>query len=109
MLGLGILLVDLCLSTFPKVPFTCSYLPGKAQIHFVFWGALILFLRFLLDKAALLEGRLLNRPYGCLLMILVVASAALGMRYLSRSRAASTEDLLFEEEYPAGITTLGLS
>ncbi len=108
MLGLGILLVDLCLSTFPKIPFTCSYLPGKAQIHFVFWGALILFIR-LLDKAAVLEGRLLNRPFGCLLMILVVASAALGMRYLSRSRAASTEDLLFEEEYPAGITTLGLS
>jgi hypothetical protein len=42
-------------------------------------------------------------------MILVVASAALGMRYLSESCAASTEDLLFEEEYPAGITTLRLS
>jgi hypothetical protein len=28
---------------------------------------------------------------------------------LSESRALSTEDLLFEEEYPAGITTLRLS
>jgi hypothetical protein len=108
MLGLGILLVELCLYTFPKIPFTCSYLPGKAQIHFVFFGGLMFFLR-LLSKAAELEGRLLNRPLGRLMMILALASAALGMRYLSESRAASTEDLLFEEEYPAGITTLRLS
>jgi len=108
MVGLGILLVELCLYTFPKIPFTCSYLPGKAQIHFVFWGGLMLFIR-LLNKAAGVEGRLLNRPLGCIMMILVVACAALGMRYLTESRAASTEDLLFEEEYPAGITTLRLS
>ena len=31
MLWLGILLVELCLYTFPKVPFTCSYLPGKRR------------------------------------------------------------------------------
>jgi hypothetical protein len=30
MLLLGILLVEICLYTFPKIPFTCSYLPGKA-------------------------------------------------------------------------------
>jgi hypothetical protein len=108
MAGLGLLLVELCLTTFPKIPFTCSYLPGKAQIHFVFWGGLMLFIR-LLNKAAEVEGRLLNRPLGCLMMILVVACAALAMRLLSESRALSTEDLLFEEEYPAGITTLRLS
>ena len=108
MLGLGILLVELCLYTFPKIPFTCSYLPGKAQIHLVFWGGLMFFLR-LLSKTAELEGRLLNRPFARLLMILALASAALGMHYLSKSRAASIENLLFEEEYPAGITTLRLS
>jgi hypothetical protein len=63
----------------------------------------------LVSKAAELEGRLLRRPLGCLTMILVVASAALGMRYVNQSHAASAEDLLFEEEYPAGITTLRLS
>jgi len=108
MLGLGILLVELCLYTFPKIPFTCSYLPGKAQIHFVFFGGLMFFIR-LLSKAAELEGRLLNHPFGRLMLVLAIASAALGMWYLSNSRAESTEDLLFEEEYPAGITTLRLS
>jgi hypothetical protein len=108
MLGLGIFLVELCLYTFPKIPFTCSYLPGKAQIHLVFFGGLVFLLR-VLSKAAELEGRMLNRPFGGLVMILAVAVAALGMRFLSESRARSTEDLLFEEEYPAGITTLRLS
>jgi len=108
MLGLGILLIELCLYAFPKIPFTCSYLPGKAQLHFVFFAGLMFFIR-MLSKAAELEGRLLNRPFSRVVMILAVASAALGMRYLSESRAASTEDLLFEEEYPAGITTLKLT
>jgi hypothetical protein len=31
------------------------------------------------------------------------------MHYLSEFRASSIKDLLFEEEYPAGITTLKLS
>jgi hypothetical protein len=108
MSGLGLLLVELCLYTFPKLPFTCSYLPGKAQIHFVFWGGLMIFIR-LVSKAAELEGRLLRRPVGCLTMILVVAAAAFGMGYLTQSHAASAGDLLFEEQYPAGITTLRLS
>ena len=108
MLGMGILLVELCLYTFPKIPFTCSYLPGKAQVHFVFFAGLMFFLR-LLSKAAELEGRLLNRPFGPLMIILALASAALGMHYLNEFRVGSTEGLLFEEEYPAGITTLRLS
>ena len=39
-LGLiGILLADLCLHGFRKIPFTCSYLPGKSQVNMVFLGA----------------------------------------------------------------------
>jgi hypothetical protein len=108
MLCLGILLVELCLFTFPKIPFTCSYLPGKAQIHFVFWAGMLIFLR-LLTEAARFEERLLNRPLSCLMAILGITSAALGIRYLSASRAAATEEMLFEEKDPAQITTLKLS
>jgi len=108
MLCLGILLVELCLFTFPKIPFTCSYLPGKAQIHFVFWAGMLIFLR-LLTGAARFEERLLNRPLNCLVAILLIASAALGIRYLGRSRAAVTEEMLFEEKDPAQITQLKLS
>jgi hypothetical protein len=108
MVCLGILLVELCLFTFPKIPFTCSYLPGKAQIHFVFWAVMMVFLR-LLTGAASFEERLLDRPRSCLMAILAIASAALGIRYLSASRGAATEEMLFEEKDPAQITMLKLS
>jgi hypothetical protein len=108
MMWLGILVVEACLYTFSKIPFTCSYLPGKAGIHVAFWVCAMLFIR-LLNEAAEFEGQMLHRLLSCVVMILFVASAALGMRHLSESRAASTEELLFEEEYPAELTALKLS
>jgi hypothetical protein len=108
MLWLGILLVEICLYTFSKIPFTCSYLPGKAGIHIAFWVCLLLFIP-LLHEAAELEGRLLPGVVSCVLMILTFALAAMGMRHLSASRAALTEEFLFEEAYPAEVTSLGLN
>jgi hypothetical protein len=35
---LGWILAELCLIGFYKVPFTCSYLPGKSNIQLVFWA-----------------------------------------------------------------------
>jgi hypothetical protein len=107
MFWLGILLVEICLYSFSKIPFTCSYLPGKAGIHFAFWVCVLLFIR-LLHEAAELEGRLLPGLLGSVLMIVIVALAGIGMRHLSASRAALTEELLFEEAYPAELTSLGL-
>jgi hypothetical protein len=107
MFGLGILLVEVCLYSFPKIPFTCSYLPGKAGIHFAFWVC-VLFLLRLLHEAAGLEGRLLLSLLGSVMMMVMVALAAIGMRRLGASRAALDEELLFEEAYPAEVTSLGL-
>jgi hypothetical protein len=108
MFWLGILLVEVCLYTLRKIPFTCSYLPGKAGIHIAFWVCVIFFLR-LLHEAAELEGRLLHRLLSGTMMIVIVALAAIGMRHLGASRADLTEELLFEEAYPAEVTSLGLN
>src|SRR4030095_10363859 len=44
-LGLvGVSLADLCLLRFPKIPFTCSWLPGKSRVHMAFLGGIGLFL-----------------------------------------------------------------
>jgi hypothetical protein len=107
MMLLGSLLVELCLYTFPKIPLTCSYLPGKAQIHIYFWVGLLVFIK-LLSQAAAIETRLLYRLARCLFMLLAFATAALVMRYLSRTRASSSLELRFEEEYSPTVTTLGL-
>ena len=34
---LGILLVEISLQAFRKIPFACSYLPGTGNLHLVFW------------------------------------------------------------------------
>jgi hypothetical protein len=93
MLCLGILLVEVCLYTFPKIPFTCSYLPGKAQIDFVFWACLMLIFR-LLNEGAEIESRMLRHFLSCTGLILIAAIDAGAMRWLSESRASSTENLL---------------
>ncbi len=108
MFCLGILMVEVCLYTFNKIPFTCSYLPGKGSIHFAFWAGALFFLRFL-HEAAELEGRLLHDLLSSTLMIVMVGLAAVGMRYLGTSREALTTEVLFEEAYPAEITGLGLN
>ena len=107
LLCLGVLLIELCLYTFAKIPFTCSYLPGKGRIHFVFWVCLMFLLR-LLSQAAEFEARILNHARSSIVMILILACAAVGVRWLNVSRTARTQDLLFEEEYPAEITALKL-
>jgi hypothetical protein len=48
---LGLLCVELCLFGFQKIPFTCSYLPGKGNLHFVFWATLVVIIRGLKEVA----------------------------------------------------------
>jgi len=37
----GCIVAETCLIGFYKVPFTCSYLPGKANVQLFFWGSAI--------------------------------------------------------------------
>ncbi|HTF64668.1 MAG TPA: hypothetical protein VK638_18465 [Edaphobacter sp.] len=108
MLFLGMLLVELCLYTFQKIPFTCSYLPGKANIHFVFWACLLFFIR-LLKEGANFESRMLGHRMSCVLMILFLAVVAAGTRWLTKVRMNPAKELEFEEENPAVIVSLKLN
>jgi hypothetical protein len=108
LLLLGALLVELCLLTFPKVPFTCSYLPGKANIHIAFWVGLVLLFQ-LVSTGARFEGRLLNHPFNFALMVLLLVVTLAGLRWLTEARTSQDKEPLFEEEYPAEIISLNLS
>lgn len=108
LLCLGMLLTEACLVGFRKIPFACSYLPGKANVHFVFWGCLAPFI-LLLDQAAITESRLLRHLYSSGLMILGLAMVAIGLRWLNETLKNSTDELLFEEEYPPVMVCLNLN
>ena len=105
---LGFILTDLCLLRFDKIPFTCSYLPGKAQIH-VTAGACILVLMALTDVGVQFELYALEHPvrYAPLLALLIVIAVLL--RWHASEKMISPETILkFEETPPSAVLELNL-
>jgi hypothetical protein len=107
LLLVGCMLAELCLIGFYKVPFTCSYLPGKSNIQFVFWGFLVLFVPLAMKFASLEQSAFSSLPkFLCMAGSLVAIIAAL--RAFNHYQAKSAA--IYFEELPAEvITTLRLS
>jgi hypothetical protein len=106
-LGLvGWIFVELSLIRFYKVPFTCSYLPGKIHIQVLFWCAMLLVTVFALTSAEF-EMPALSSPLRYLAMTTLLVAAALGLLVFNHRRAKSAV-IYFEELPPELITTLGL-
>lgn len=105
---LGALVVELCLYRFRKIPFTCSWLPGKANILFASSGFSFLLL-LILTWGATFELKALHDPaqYAAMIAILVAAVAIAGW---SAGRPASVEEpvVQFEEEETPVLLGLGL-
>jgi hypothetical protein len=105
-LGLvGVIVTDLCLFGFYKLPFTCSYLPGRSKVQFIFWGFLLLLLP---PSIVRLEGRVLHQPFDWIGMIALFISLAAFAWWRTATPARSAEKLIFEEEYPPELFSLGL-
>jgi len=102
----GWILAELSLLGFHKVPFTCSYLPGKVHVQVMIGVFLILALVVALSLAEL-EMRAFNDPLRYVCMIGVLGAATVGLWVLNRRRAKSAV-LYFEELSPEAVTTLGL-
>lgn len=99
---------ELCLYNFHKIPFTCSYLPGKSYAHmalFSFLGAM-----FLIGKGADFELRALQNPAGFVGMVGLLGIVAVLARWRTMKRAKSPEgSLQFEEAVVPAILGLGLN
>jgi hypothetical protein len=104
---LAILLTDLCLLGFRKVPFACSYLPGKSPIHLLFLGALGLMHFILLNVK--LERQMLQSGRDTLWMLLPFAVAAVGLRIYVKLTRDAKEELQFEEAIDPAVMELGLT
>jgi hypothetical protein len=104
----GILLVDVALYQFRKIPFACSYMPGAANLKVklgVYAGAFI----FVVGIGSVTEFAALQRPRGFavyLSMLLAVVAWAWRRR---AAFAASPENQVQYEEVPLiDVITLGL-
>jgi len=108
-LGLwGTILAYLCLHGFQKIPFTCSYLPGKSPLTFVFLGVAA-FLNLLIGGANL-ERRALDSPatYAAMVAVLAIAAICAGWRTMARAKSEESE-VQFEETMAPTILVLGLN
>ncbi len=104
---LGLLFTELSLLNFNKIPFACSFLPGKANVQFAFWGYLLLLIP-LTEKSAHFEQEALEDPLKYVLALGVLGTAVLGLWVRNRLHAKSAV-LHFEELPQVEIMGLGLA
>jgi hypothetical protein len=105
---LGLTIAELCLHGSQKIPFTCSWLPGKSNLHIAFWICIMLILELILRLAEFERGSLQN-PTRCVGIAVVLTAIAAGAAWrTSRLASAETESLHFEEIPSWQLTTLDL-
>jgi hypothetical protein len=103
---LGTILASICLRGFRKIPFTCSYLPGKSHVHMVFLGAIGVMWFVILGVKY--EREVLQEPGSILTMLLVLGLLAAAARWSTAPARSPEEDLRFEELQTPAIQQLGL-
>jgi hypothetical protein len=106
-LALGWLLVEALMWRFGRVPFTCPYVPGKANVRLLWPLYLTLFTTYAYTMAEL-EVRLLGRPRLFAASIVILAASAFVVSRLS-ARLGRTDALMFDPEPEEEATTLALS
>jgi hypothetical protein len=105
---LGLMLADLRLYGFRKIPFTCSYLPGKANVH-VISGAYGIVLMALAEIGGFVELRALESLRGYATLLAVMGAAAWWARWRTKAVAALPDaSVQFEETPHSDIVALDL-
>jgi hypothetical protein len=103
---LGSVLVDSSLQDFRKIPFTCSYLPGKSKVHMIFWLGVIPVV-IAIHKTSKVEMQALGDPVSYGAMVLCLAVAAIAARQMA-NRSANRDEIRFEDTRSDELVMLGL-
>ena len=106
--AVALIFADLCLHKFDKIPFTCSYLPGKSQVHLAILGALALL--WFIVVSVIYERQALEDPARFIpaLIGFAVVWACLRWRTAAHARAEDAE-VQFEEVAAPAVQVLGLN
>lgn len=105
---MALILVELSLHGFHKIPFTCSYLPGKSQIHLVVLGVFCLL--WCIGLSVVYERNALADPVLFVPAVTGFAAVWACLRWRTSSYARSEEaELQFEEMATPAVLVLGLN
>ncbi len=103
---LGMMLADLCMGGFRRIPFTCSYRPGRGNLQFAFWGALVLLPLTLVS--ARYEWMWLQSTRGQVMVGLALVPPAVALRWWTTRRLRGAGELLFEDVEEPTVVSLDL-
>jgi hypothetical protein len=103
---IGWLIVEWVMADWRRIPFTCSYIPGKGFVPHMFVKAFASYIVFSLATGIVLRLSL-ARPMAAVTCAVLFAGAA-GALAARRRRSARAAALIFEDELPADLTTLRL-
>jgi len=104
----GSILIDIALMSLHKLPFACSYLPGKAKLHLLFWIGIILGIP-MANQAGSFESWFLISGLRSALLIAVLASCAIATRRSAVRRGRRIERMIFQEEEALDLISLQLN
>lgn len=96
----GVILVERSLHGFRKLPFACSYMPGKTNLKVTIgiYASLIL---FVVHQGGTLEFWAVTRPSYCLMLIFALCGQAILARHRFNRFASSPSTLIqFEDSFP---------
>jgi hypothetical protein len=104
--AIGWLLVEWVMATWRRIPFTCSYIPGKGFVPHMFAKAFLYFVLFSTVTGAGL--RLALASVDAAVACCAACGVAAAVLSLHRTHRARSMPLIFEEELPSDVTTLRL-
>jgi hypothetical protein len=90
--GMGALLVEIVLMGFRKIPFACSYLPGKSRIHVMMTGSLF-FVPVVLTNWVDWQQAVVAKPW----LFAVAAAGLVAVNFAIRKLFPPEEAIQFEE------------
>jgi len=105
---LSLLMLNLLLVWFRKIPFTCSYFPGKTSMAVMALLYLAAFTTYSWTMASL-EQSLLSSPMGLALFYALGLLALYGVALLERRELGVDDSLIYEDQPEPIVRTLELS
>jgi hypothetical protein len=104
---IGWLVVEWVMADWRRIPFTCSYIPGKGFVPHMFVKGFASYVVFTSVTTLILRVSL-ARPR-VVLVVALIAGAAAGALSLHRTRHAAFNPLMFDDELPTDVSPLRLN
>jgi len=105
---LTLILIELLLLRFRKVPFTCSYLASKSGNFVVWFGCWLMFSSYAYSLARL-EDWILGQPAALVVSLAILLAGLVWLRVYNRRFVREGNPIVFEEEPEPAVQTLDLS